>query len=647
MVTRPRADAPIVVEGAEHFIDRNYREGGRFQWVRETLVNALEAKASRVEFGTEWQGVKERGVYRRTIADNGWGMAPEELLAFFRTYGGSGKPIGGMHENFGIGAKCSLFPWNQFGLVIVSWHQDYEEPSMIWVRKNPTTGEYGLRTFETKDGGENVVAAGYDEELGIDWSLVAPDWLEEQGTVVVLLGNDPDEDTVLGDPNREEGGTPGVGIVSYLNRRMWTLDEVQVTVDEYRSEDPATWPRRPSVTEKSKLKYGRRRVMGSRWYINYPPAKEKKEGKLAASDTLQLSDGTEIDWYLWKGEGRDGIRNASMYGYLAAQYIPEESLSPVPELFDIVDHHSRFRGFGISEAEVRRRVWLIARPPLAGPDSYGVYMSSDRNRLLIKGGPKAGDPLPWDDWAAEFAEKLPKPIVDAIAAARSGESDTDMDSSLRDRLAQRFARRWRQVRLIVDPSGEKTTEPDAAGGSAPGRGRQVHRARRRVGGSAPGTAGRHGPTSIGTKDGGTEAARSRKTKVGVPRHEWKSSEEFDPGIFAIWNPPSAAEPEGLVQLNVEHPVFLEEIRHWVPQYPTHFEDEVIKVLKDSYAQLAVATIAHSEWLKPHLERRDKLDQLRSPEALTAALLGLVGPAAIIGPMLGGALGRRRKGTESA
>src|SRR6476660_9937428 len=95
-----RTDAPIVVQGAEHFVERNYREGGRFQWVRETAVNAIEAQATHIEFGTEWQGVHERGVYRRVIADDGSGMTPDELLTFFRTYGGGGRPIGGIHENF-------------------------------------------------------------------------------------------------------------------------------------------------------------------------------------------------------------------------------------------------------------------------------------------------------------------------------------------------------------------------------------------------------------------------------------------------------------------------------------------------------------------------------------------------------------------
>ena len=37
------------------------------------------------------------------------------------TYGGGGKPIGTEHENFGIGAKVTLLPWNPAGLLVISY----------------------------------------------------------------------------------------------------------------------------------------------------------------------------------------------------------------------------------------------------------------------------------------------------------------------------------------------------------------------------------------------------------------------------------------------------------------------------------------------------------------------------------------------
>src|SRR5687768_3655057 len=119
MVARSSARIlPMQTAGTHHFIERTYREGSQYQWVRECLVNAIEAKATKIEFGVEWQAVESKGIYRRVIADNGIGMTGEQMVGFFNTFGGSGKPIGGAHENFGVGAKTSLMPWNHYGVVV-------------------------------------------------------------------------------------------------------------------------------------------------------------------------------------------------------------------------------------------------------------------------------------------------------------------------------------------------------------------------------------------------------------------------------------------------------------------------------------------------------------------------------------------------
>ena len=69
---------------------------------------------------------------------------------------------------------------------------------MIWLHKDPESGEYGLRTFEVTDPDtgikalEAVVVEPFDdEEAGCDWSKVGRDVAEEHGTVIVLLGQRP------------------------------------------------------------------------------------------------------------------------------------------------------------------------------------------------------------------------------------------------------------------------------------------------------------------------------------------------------------------------------------------------------------------------------------------------------------------------
>jgi hypothetical protein len=296
-------------------------------------------------------------------------MAGDELVAFFNTFGGGGKPIGGVHENFGVGAKTSLLPWNHYGMVVISWVEG--EPAMIWVQKDPQTGEYGLRVEEVEDEEtgdlslETVYAPYDDEDHGVDWSAVKPEWIDDSGTVIVLLGNSAADDTVSGDPARTEADIKGLS--TYLNRRLWMMpDGTEVYVDELRTQERAQWPRSEDEAHGAEPLSGPdrrtnlRRIRGARFYIRYP-SKTFKKGKLAASGLETMEDGTEIDWYLWKGD-RPAVQSyAARGGYIGALYRNE--------LYDVTAHHSTYRSFGISEMSIRTRLWLIARAPI-GTRSY-------------------------------------------------------------------------------------------------------------------------------------------------------------------------------------------------------------------------------------------------------------------------------------
>lgn len=138
--------SPMSVSGVQHLVERAYRESGELQYLRELVVNAFEAKGTRIELGPEWSAVDSDGLYRLIVADNGKGMGPDELLKFLNTFGGGGKPIGDAHENFGVGAKTSLLPWNHHGVVVISWTDVNPTGAMVWLMRDPATGEYGPRS---------------------------------------------------------------------------------------------------------------------------------------------------------------------------------------------------------------------------------------------------------------------------------------------------------------------------------------------------------------------------------------------------------------------------------------------------------------------------------------------------------------------
>jgi|SRR5579862_3865776 len=620
---------PMKTAGTEHFIDRTYREGGTFQWVRETFVNAIEAGATRIEYGIEWQAVESRSTYRRMIADNGEGMTGAQLVEFFNTFGGGGKPIGGLHENFGVGAKTSLLPWNRHGLVVISWVDG--TPSMIWVQYDPEYG-YGLRIEQTEDPetGELTLDEVYepypDEEHGVNWLAVRPDWIEEHGTVLVLLGNGPNDDTVLGDPERAE--TDIKGISSYLNRRLWEIPEgVQVAVDELRTKERMQWPsteRMAHSPEAPDRRTSVRQIRGARHFIEYPSA-PNRDGKISAAGTKKLSDDTAVDWYLWDGPRPQVGSYAAVGGYICALYRNE--------LYDVASHPSTFRSFGVSESSVRARLWLVIRPPEAGKDrgAFGVYPRTDRNALHILGGPNAGGPLPMNEWGAEFAEHMPEEILSAIKQARAGGDGTISDQTWRERLADRFGSRWRIARLRARKGGPLTVQPLAAGTASATR--IVRPVVKRNGNRGTHEGGRSGETNTGRLPG-FEDATPKNVAGAIPHYRRVTAEDVDPGMIAAWQPNDPEFSEGVVLLNVEHPVIVEQIEHFQAQYPDHYSEEVADNVISAYGEIAVAKIAHSEHLKGmHLTSTIERD-FRSGAALTMSLLGLLSEEAVIAPRLG-------------
>jgi hypothetical protein len=619
--------------GTEHLIDRTYREGGPYQWVRETLMNTLEADATRVEFGVEWQAVESKGVYRRVIADNGSGMDPEELVEFFNTFGGGGKPIGGVHENFGVGAKTSLLPWNTYGVVVVSWVDG--DPAMIWVERDPASGEYGLKVVEAQDPdtGQESLEVVYepfpDEEHGCNWAAIKPDWLTDHGTVIVLLGNDPSDDTVLGDPTRSESDIKGIS--SYLNRRFWEVPaKVRVSVDELRTSARAQWPRTEAEAHGPQPQHGpdrrtnNRTINGARFFIEYS-APSFKTGAIKATDTMILSDGTEIEWYLWEGD-RPAVQSyAAIGGYIGALY--------KGELYDITAHHSTYRTFGVSEHQVRSHLWLIIRPQAYEDISkHGVYPRTDRHALLLRGGPNAGGPLPFNDWGNEFAMAMPAPILDAIRASR-GATEGTLDESWRQRLAERFGSRWRILKLRARPDGNATVEPTQVGGQP----RPIRRKKKRkMSGAGRGTGGGSGGThNTGSRPGDTIAG-SANVGGGIPHYRFIREADIQAGMLAAWQPNDPEHSDtGSVLINVDHPVLREQIVFYQQQYADVYAEEISQLVLQTYGEIAVAKVAHSEHLKGILPTKVVEEELRSDAALTAALLGLIAEDAILATRIGG------------
>jgi hypothetical protein len=627
-------DEPMKATGLQFVIERDYRDvSSPFQWARETAMNAIEAGAQRILFGVEWQGVESKDVYRRFIADNGCGMDPDELEAFFNNYGGSGKPIGGVHQNYGIGAKTTLLPWNQHGVVVISWKDG--EASMIWIRKDPRTGEYGLRrwTVADEDGYPTdalVVEPYVDDDVGIDFAAVGPEWIREEGhgTVVLLLGNSPSDDTILGAPGRSEEATRG--LVYYLNARFWDLPNgVDLRVEHFMTPEREIWAKSQADAARTTASDDRggpaswsqtRRVRGARYYIEAQNA--------VASGTFQAREGVNIDWWLLGTEEYDDPAEPKQ-PYIATIY--------KGEVYDRTIYGAHYRWFGIVDSRVAKRLVLIVRPPLLDEEDEtkaGIYPRGDRTGLLIRGGARAGESLPISEWALDFASNLPEPIREELAKLDTGLTGSIGDPEWKRKLADRIGTRMRQLRLLATERGRElftATHP----GTAPRKVRlkRVPRVDGATKEAATSGLNESGATAVGTADG-TDRGRKAKLAVDIPDYRWVEALNVDEGLIATYDA-----VENVVLLRVDHPVIQNVVAYWQSRYHDQYASSIRQDVLDVYGTHLAARIAHSESLRGLVAEKRIVEDLRSDAALTMSLLGLIPEDHVLMTKLGGKYGR--------
>jgi hypothetical protein len=633
------------------FIDRNYRDITQpGQWLRETFRNADEAGASNVHYGIEWQGVETGGVYRRYIADDGVGMDAKELDKFMLTYGGGGKPIGTEHENFGIGAKVTLLPWNSAGLLVVSYRDGQGFAMLI----RGEGRDYGAAPWEAEDDdGEIVRVAIVDPagapledfgiaDIGAIWQQV-PFWATddtppEHGTIFVLLGPDREYDTVLGDPNRPEESATYMQ-VSYLNSRLWALDpEQRVTIDVPVGPGKLTWTtRNPGQIDLGPGTGGftRRVITGAKSYID-------RHGKFpTAAGSIVLQEGTTAHWWL-----RDAVpeKRPNPYG-------PRAGFIGVlyrGELYDVArseDARWRYRQFGIPASEVMARTFIVIEPPTEG--AAGIYPTGGRDRLLRRGGRD----LPFADWGVAFHEALPAAIASAIQDAMPRELGSD--SAWKEKFAERFWDRLHQVRLRLRPDGES----GAASPSQPAP-RVVITSAGGIQTDAPRRLPRLVKPKARTSDRVVSDTRGRRRsrptmmESSIPSWLAVGAGDFDkPFTLASWDP-DITNPDGskgCVYLNKEHMAVTALVHEMASAYSVDDADiaarsQIEWAVWETLGQSLVAKVVHTQAvLKRDVELMTLRKEYLSDVALTTGGLGMIWEQQALQPKLGGILGRKKVG----
>lgn len=616
----------VDITGASAFIRRMYEAGGNFQWAREFLMNSLEAEASRVEFGLEWQAVEHLGVYRRTVADDGSGMSRLELERYFRTLGAGAKVIGDVHDNFGVGARIAALPWNPDGVVVISFKDD--EQSMIWIVLDEDSGDYELVDFEGEDGTIHCVvdpAEVYIDGTKTTWLDTVPDFVRKagHGTTIVLLGAEDEPDTILGDPHAENETEQIKGLSMFLNTRFWQLTKVDVVVHELRSVHRNRWPKDPNDRDPG-TRLNARTIMGARHFLTA----DGKNGKLLDADIVFADDGrVPIEWYLWEGDRPHIDSYARKGGYIAVRY--------KNELYHLTWRKAHFKWFGVIESEVQHRLTLVLEPKhfVRNNGQWGVYPDQSRNRLNFTGHGTRGGDLPLSDWGYEFATNIPEPVLEAIKAARGGEAGSLDDEEYRQRLQDKFGDRWAQRVKARRKRGREKIGGDAAEGTEvfdidPES--RKNRTRKK-------TKKRLKRIIQAGLEGDEHDAIFRESPVSIPRYYPTSDADLfeSPEHLATWMPNDPQEPT--VYINTQAPILRALVEYHQERYADHFAEEVQRIVQNTIGEIAVAKIAHTAKLPFPVEELDRT--YRSEAALTTALMGLLAEDSLIGQRLG-RLGRR-------
>jgi hypothetical protein len=93
-------------------------------------------------------------------------------------------------------------------------------------------------------------------------------------------------------------------------------------------------------------------------------------------------------------------------------------------------------------------------------------------------------------------------------------------------------------------------------------------------------------------------------------------------------------------MNRDCPILLEAIRHHQEQYPDVYAQDVEEIVKNTYGEVAVCKVAHSQKLAKHVPEEDLDEVYRSEAALTIGLMGLLAEESLIAQRLG-KLGRKK------
>lgn len=431
-MTHIRQVTPITIHDINFTVTRQIEQCPKTMMLRELLMNALEA-AGKATTGRRIVEIKGKPisecseVRKLTIWNTGPGLNSTDLDHICDLAASLGKDMA-LEGNFGMGAKVASLPSNTLGMRYRSCRAGIVSQVILGKRE----GVYGKVWVRIDDTFEEVVDVTDQVREEGEYHL------DEDWTEVVLLGNRPDQDTVIdpydGDPKQDRQW-----ITTYLYHRFYALP-AGVTVFLHEGTHPRD---------------GRRQ---------FKPIPERAEA-FGRVDTVDIGQDIRVH-YLYDPSYQEGGHNKSISGSLTSS-VSTAAVIFRGEMYDVrkgrkwaADAPAFGIPFGARHISVHVEL----------PDSFPVrhepyrrfvqFAEADQRQVLV------------EDFAEIVFRNRPEWLIEIInsLAPKSSATTDDLRKELQDllnelRIKATSPREAEEGPDLVDEGGARGARPEHKGGT--------------------------------------------------------------------------------------------------------------------------------------------------------------------------------------
>lgn len=346
-------------------------------YLRELVQNSIEAGATDILIDIHWPTLEASGgrVYKLCVVDNGYGMTANELDHHLNYLGNSGKGMGAS-GNFGQGARVTTLWNNKAGVEYLSWKNGKGSRAKIVY----SDGYPGMEYLTEADFIEDITDA---DEYNDAWPSI-----KDSGTIVVLHGNDDEQDTFVRPDDVMHW------VLRYLQERYFSLPSgVTVRTRYLTTTTKGQWPTDRNQRNDATFHNFTRKVVPHRVTLD----------EMSESSGVVPVQGADIEWHILGSDEIAAVGRKSRYGITRAHCVAVHN----GEMFDIKNmkgNKSTQEMFGITAGY--KRFVIVARP-----HADAVQENQQRSHLIWL---DTGNDLPWEEWGAQFMESMPPEVKDFI-----------------------------------------------------------------------------------------------------------------------------------------------------------------------------------------------------------------------------------------